>query len=113
MHNRKNKKRLGTIQDHRIDAKGNPERYTTSGLTTNSDLLERDDRDGAATEGAESDLSPNVDLMKYQMIPAGQREQYMMQYRGRGAAEDLRPVNNSDIIQFDHFMYVLRDNVYT
>ena len=37
----------------------------------------------------------------------------MMQYKARGGAEDLRPVKNSDIVEFDHFMYVLRDNVYT
>ena len=37
----------------------------------------------------------------------------MMRYRARGGAEDLRPVTNSDILEFDHFMYVLRDNVYT
>ena len=43
----------------------------TSGLTTNSDMIERVNRDGVETEGAESDLSPDVNLMKYYMIPEG------------------------------------------
>ena len=41
----------------------------TSGLTTNSDIIERGNRDGMETEGAESDLSPDVNVMKYHMIP--------------------------------------------
>ena len=38
----------------------------------------------------------------------------MMQFKSRmiGGQNDLRPVSNSDIIQFDHYLYILRDQVY-
>lgn len=37
----------------------------------------------------------------------------MMQFKSKMRGEELRRVSNSDIVYFDHYMYYLRDFVYS
>ena len=46
-------------------------------------------------------------------MPVEHRDKYMMQYKSRMGGEELRRVTNSDMIQFDHYLYQLRDFVYS
>lgn len=78
-------------------------------MTSNSDL---GGRDGTLTAGDDSDLF--VPKVSYKLVPIEQREMFMMQFKSRmGADPELHRVSNSDMIYLDHYLYQLRDFVYS
>lgn len=49
----------------------------------------------------------------YKIVPIEQREKFRMIYKSRMGGEDHRKITNSDMIYFDHYVYQLRNELYT
>ena len=47
------------------------------------------------------------------IVPREQREKFRMIYKSRMGGEDHRRITNSDMIYFDHYVYQLRDELYS
>ena len=84
---------------------------STSGINSPIHRRASQQSDMGKSIGGDSDQS--MPHKNYKMVPKEHRKMYMMQYKSRMGGQDLRPVSNSDIIQFDNFMYLERDQVYS
>lgn len=109
-HIRRKKRKMTTIADRvstTNSADFNP--FTDGGRTSHTPSDIRSGMDDY------SDYSAGLAYLgrSHKIVPIEQREKFRMIFKSRMGGEDHRKITNSDMIFFDHYVYQLRDELYT